>query len=156
MEMQSCGFGGGFGGVGAARTMNDGSVLIMGVRPAALAVPVSCGAVCQGPGQAGDSARAEARPRQRGMPGQHRALLGRSVAQAGQSPTAVLQPEAVRQPRASAGGAGAVLGPRALCKAGEGGFTLQGFFGGSSLQGTWAWGFFWGGEVLSGAPGASY
>lgn len=101
----------GFGGVGAARTMNDGSVLIMGVGPAALTVPVSCGAVCQGPGQAGASARAEARPRQRGMPGQHR-VLGRSVAQAGQSPAEALQLEAVRQPRASAGDAGAVLGAK--------------------------------------------
>lgn len=75
----------GFGGVGAARTMNDGSVPTTGAGPAALAVPVPLRAGCQGPGQAGAGVRAEARPGQRGMPGQHR-VSGRSEAQAGQSP----------------------------------------------------------------------
>lgn len=116
--------------------MNDGSVLSTGVGPAALAVPVSCRAMCQGPGQAGADIGAEARPGQRGMPGQHR-ILGRSVAQAGQSPAEALQLEAVRHSRASAG---AALGAKALQSRG-GGFTLQGSFGGSSLQGNWDWVF---------------
>lgn len=76
-------------------------------------------AVCQGPGQAGAAVGAEARPGQRRMPGQPRAP-GRSAAPAGQSPA-----EAVRQPRASAGGAGAALG----AKAGEGDLSYRDLLG---------------------------
>lgn len=139
--------------MGAARTMTDGSVLSTGVGPAALAVPVSCGAVCQGPGPAGAGVRAEGRPGQCGMPGQRR-VSGRSVP--GQSPAEALQLEAVRQARASAGDAGAAIGARGSLQSGGGGIYPTGmFWGGLISPGQLGLGFFGVGRCCQVLPGES-
>lgn len=66
-----------------------------------------------------------------------------------------LRLEAVRQARASAGGAGAALGARGSLQSRGGGIYPTGMLRGSSLQGSWDWGFFGVGaccQVPSGAP----
>lgn len=153
------------GWVLGVRVQQEGSVLSTGVGPAAspcpcpiepvaslwpcpgassFAVPVSCQAVCQGPGEAGAAVRTEAKLQAVCLPGQHR-ILGRSWAESDCGP-------ATGGSKAAQGLSQGCWGcpwGQELCKAGEGDLPTRMFWG---LISPGQLGLdFWGGGMLSGA-----